>query len=572
MNVTIEKKPRHYLPEAVDVKWEVLVTFLAELDSREISSEDGLIKWLKDRSELESFLEEDFAWRYIRTSTDTSSDQFKNAFEYFATEIEPRLAPWSDRLNRKLVNSAFTHALDRNPYAVMFKRIRQQIALYRPENIPLQTELQVEQQKFAVISGSMTVKISGKEYTLEQASNFLKDPDRTIRLIAFDRIASRRLQDRVALDYLFDKLLHLRHRVAQNAGFEDFEQYSFASLNRFDYTIEDTLNFHEAIEHEIVPLLKTLASYRKTKLGLDELKPWDMDVDLAGGLALKPFTGANELITKSIAVFSKLDPVFGDCLRSMRENNLFDVESRKNKAPGGYNFPLAETGAPFIFMNAADSFRDVTTMVHEGGHAVQTFLDRSLELNDFSHLPSEVAELASMSMELMSMEHWDEFFPSPADLKRAQRDQLIDSLKTLPWVATIDSFQHWIYTHPGHTTTERSQAWLTIYKRFGGGFSNWQQHENYEEVLWQKQLHLFEVPFYYIEYAIAGLGAIAMWKNFRNDPVSTLDKYKQALALGYTRPIREIYETAGIKFDFSRPYVAELAAFIKEQLDLVLEA
>jgi oligoendopeptidase F len=291
-----------------------------------------------------------------------------------------------------------------------------------------------------------------------------------------------------------------------------------------------------------------------------------MEVDTSGKAALKPFQNGEELIEKSIKCFKGLSPYIGERLEIMKANGFFDVDSRKGKAPGGYNYPLAESGAPFIFMNSAGTFRDLTTMVHEGGHAIHTFITAGLELNDFKHTPSEVAELASMSMELISMDHWDVYFENPEDLKRAKKDQLKDVLKTLPWVAVVDQFQHWIYTNPEHSIEERAQKWKHIFESFGNNFSDWAEHPEAQENLWQKQLHIFEVPFYYIEYGIAQLGAIAVWKNYKNDPEKGLSMYLDALKLGYTKTIKEIYETAGIEFNFSAAYVKELADFVKAEL------
>lgn len=291
-----------------------------------------------------------------------------------------------------------------------------------------------------------------------------------------------------------------------------------------------------------------------------------MEVSTTGKPALKPFKNGTELIDKSIECFNAIDPKLGQMLATMKANNLFDVESRKGKAPGGYNYPLAETGAPFIFMNSAGSLRDLTTMVHEGGHAIHTFMTANLELNDFKHCPSEVAELASMSMELISMDYWNVYFDNAEDLLRAKKEQLADVLKTLPWVAVIDQFQHWLYTNPGHNAADREETFKQIYTRFGAGFADWEGQEAEFGNLWQKQLHLFEVPFYYIEYAIAQLGAIAIWKNYKENPQQALEQYLAALSLGYTKPINEIYKTAGIKFDFSLSYIEELASFVKDEL------
>ncbi len=565
-NLNISKKPRTYIPEILNIDWISLEPIFNELLSRNISSVAELEKWLVDRSEIEAALEEDFAWRYIRMTCDTTDETLLKDFQFFATEIEPKIAPINNQLNKKFVDSPYSEKLDKERYFVYTRGIKKALELFQEENIALMTQIQVEQQKYQGITGSMSVKLGEKEYTLEQAAVFLKDTDRKVRQNAWEAITARRLQDKDKLDELFNSLLKLRHQVALNAGFENFRDYMFQSLGRFDYTPTDCYKFHEAIEKEIVPILRNQAESRRKALGLLELKPWDMEVDVSGKPALKPFKNGEELIEKSIKCFHGLSPYIGQRLEIMKANGLFDVDSRKGKAPGGYNYPLAESGAPFIFMNSAGTFRDLTTMVHEGGHAIHTFITSDLELNDFKHTPSEVAELASMSMELISMDHWDVYFDNPEELKRAKKDQLKDVLKTLPWVAVVDQFQHWIYTNPEHTSEQRAQAWKNIFEPFGNNFADWSEHSFSLENLWQKQLHIFEVPFYYIEYGIAQLGAIAVWKNYKNDPETGLSKYLDALKLGYTKTIKEIYETAGIEFNFSATYVKELADFIKSEL------
>jgi oligoendopeptidase F len=563
----IHKKTRTYIPANLDIKWETLEPFYKELLDRPINSVEELEKWLRDKSELEAALEEDFAWRYIRMTCDTTSEELLQKFQYFATEIEPKIAPFSNELNKKLVASAYVDHLDGEKYFIFLRAVKKALELFREENIPVQTEIQVEQQKYQSTTGAMSVHIDDKEFTLEQASVFLKGTDRAKRQEVWEKITSRRLQDKEKLNELFDHLRKLRHTVATNAGFENFRDYMFQALGRFDYTPQDCYAFHAAIETEIVPILRAQAEKRRVALNLPALKPWDMDVDISGKPALKPFQNGEDLIEKSIQCFSNINRYLGERLEIMKDNGLFDVESRKGKAPGGYNYPLAETGAPFIFMNSANTFRDLTTMVHEGGHAVHTFLTADLELNDFKHCPSEVAELASMSMELISMDNWNVYFDNEEDLKRAKRDQLVDVLKTLPWVAVVDQFQHWIYTNPDHTDADRTTAWTEIFEPFGANFADWSEHPEALANLWQKQLHIFEVPFYYIEYGMAQLGAIAVWKNFKENPEKGLQQYLNALKLGYTKTIKEIYETAGIKFDFSAAYVKELAEFVKAELD-----
>lgn len=567
IDLTIPKKIRTYFPQELEIKWDNLSPILDELLNREIQSVQELEQWLKDKSEVEAALEEDFAWRYIKMSCDTASEELVKNFQYFATEIEPKISPVTNLMNKKLVDSPFMDELDQDKYFVYLRAIKKSLEIYREENVELFTKLQVAQQRYQSTTGAMSVVINEQEYTLEQASTFIKDINREVRRQAWETIQQRRLIDKDSLNILFDELVGLRHQVALNAGFENFRDYMFQALGRFDYDAKDCYEFHEAIEKEIVPILKEQAEKRAGLLGIEELKPWDMEVSTSGKPALKPFKNGTELIDKSITAFTAIDPKLGQMLNIMKANHLFDVDSRKGKAPGGYNYPLAETGAPFIFMNSAGALRDLTTMVHEGGHAVHTFLTAGLELNDFKHCPSEVAELASMSMELISMDKWDIYFDNADDLVRAKKEQLMDVLKTLPWVAVIDQFQHWIYTNPSHNAADREEAFKQIYTRFGAGFSNWDGQEQEFGNLWQKQLHLFEVPFYYIEYAIAQLGAIAIWKNYKENPEKAMQQYIAALSLGYTKPMNEIYETAGIKFDFSSNYIKELASFVKDELE-----
>jgi oligoendopeptidase F len=292
-------------------------------------------------------------------------------------------------------------------------------------------------------------------------------------------------------------------------------------------------------------------------------------VDEDGKPPLKPFSGARELIDKTVATFNQVDTFFGDCITTMDKMKRLDLESRIGKAPGGYQYPLYETDVPFIFMNAVGLHRDLVTMVHEGGHAVHSFLDKDLDLVDFKSPPSEVAELASMSMELISMEHWEVFFPDKEELKRAKRQQLESVMDALPWIAAIDKFQHLIYLKPNHTVAERYEMWSGIMKDFGSSVVNYLGIEDFLKRRWQMQLHLFEVPFYYIEYGLAQLGAIAMWRQYKQNPKQAIKNYKAALSLGYTKSIPEIYKAAGIKFDFSPAYVKELMDFVKAEYEKI---
>lgn len=563
----IEKLKRNFLPEDFKMTtWDALQPYFDKLIATEINSIEELESWLRNISELEAVISEDACWRQINMTCDTTNKEYEDAFTYFCMEIEPKMKPYFFELNKKMLASPFIKELDEAQYYPYLRSVRNAVHLYREENVAIQAEMSLLAQQYGVISGKMTIEHEGKEYTLQQAARFLQSPDRELRETIFRKIAARRLQDKEELTNLFNKLLEKRQQVAVNAGFDNYRDYKFRELGRFDYTPADCFAFHDAVREHILPLHKMLVERRKKKLGLDVMRPWDGDAEPIGTEPLHPFETGKELSDKAIAVFGKLGNYFSGCLNTMTDMKRMDLESRVGKAPGGYNCPLAETGVPFIFMNAAGTVNDVITMMHEGGHAVHSFLSHSLPLSSFKEYPMEIAELASMSMELFSMEHWDIFFSNKDELQRAQIEELERVISVLPWIATIDKYQHWLYTNPGHTNEQREVEWMKILAEFSTGITDWTGFEEYRAYFWQKQLHLYEVPFYYIEYGIAQLGAIAMWRQYRENKEQALENYKAALALGYTKTLKELYATAGIRFDFSPAYVAELGSFVKERL------
>jgi len=482
-------------------------------------------------------------------------------------EIQPKLQPYADLLNKKLINSPLISELDKEKYFTYLRSVKKNIDLFREANIPLLAELSVMQQQFGVITGGMTVEVNGHEYTLQQASKFLLEHDRNLREEVYRKIQERRKQDKDALNDLYTKLIEKRDQVAKNAGFENYRDYKFVEMGRFDYTKEDCFKFHEAVKLHILPLVSTINLHKKEKLGLDTLRPWDTEAEPENIQPLRPFNTGKELLEKSEKCFEELNPFFANCLKKMNELGHLDLESRKGKAPGGYNCPLAESGAPFIFMNAAGQMDDVTTMVHEGGHAVHSFLSHPLELNAFKEYPMEIAEVASMSMELFTMDKWNTFFDNAEELKRAKEHQLERVITIFPWIATIDKFQHWVYEHPQHTIEERTEAWINILNEFSTSTVDFSGLEEYRKISWQRQLHLFEVPFYYIEYGIAQLGAIGLWMQYKKNPQKALNNYINALSLGGTKTLPELYKTAGLKFDLSPEHIKTLMEFVKEEMD-----
>ena len=563
----IQKTPRHFVPkEFMVTDWQNLEPYFKDLLERNIDSKERMEKWLHNLSELEAVVSEDACWRQIKMTCDTEDKTLEEAFNFYCIELQPNIQPYADALNKKLVNHPLTKELDTKQYFTYLRSVRKNIELFREENIPLQSELAVMQQQFGVISAKMTVTINGEEYTLQQAAKFFHHSDRNLREEAYRKIQERRLQDTEPLNNLYSNLLEKRNKEAQNAGFENYRDYRFKELGRFDYTKQDCFDFHEAVKQHVMPLVNIIYQKKKEKLGLDNLRPWDLEAEPAGTTALQPFTTGKELIDLSIECFSKLRPFFGDCLAKMNSIKHLDLESRMGKAPGGYNCPLAESGAPFIFMNAAGQMQDLITMVHEGGHAIHSFLAHPLPLTGFKEYPMEIAEVASMSMELFSMEHWEVFFSDADQLKRAREYQLERVITIFPWIAIVDKFQHWIYEHPVHSNQERITEWNKILTEFSDTVVDYSGLEKFRSNLWQKQLHLFEVPFYYIEYGIAQLGAIGMWKQFKLNKEEALNNYCNALSLGGTKTLPQLFETAGLKFDFSPNTIKELMDFVKQEM------
>ena len=569
----IQKIPRSFLPaDYMVTDWNSLEPYFIELSERPLNNKADLSQWLQDLSELEAVVSEDACWRQIKMTCDTTDKTLEEAFTYFCMEIQPKLQSYADLLNKKLINCPFINELDQSLYHTYLRSVRKSIELFREENIPIAAELSVLQQQYGAIAGKMTIEVDGKEYTLQQAAKFLESSDRKLRESVYYKIQDRRKQDENAMHELYSTLIAKRHQIAVNAGFENYRDYKFKELGRFDYTKKDCFQFHEAVKQYVLPLVNEIYERKRQKLGLDTLRPWDTEAEPAGTQPLKPFTTGEDLYEKTVKCFDQLNPFFADCLRKMKEMNHFDLESRKGKAPGGYNCPLAESGAPFIFMNAAGQMSDVTTMVHEGGHAVHSFLAHPLPLSAFKEYPMEIAEVASMAMELFSMDHWQAFFDNESDLLRAKEHQLERTITIFPWIAIIDKFQHWVYEHPQHSVEERTAAWMNILTEFSTSAIDYTGLDAYRAIGWQRQLHLFEVPFYYIEYGIAQLGAIGLWMQYKNNPEQALENYMNALSLGGTKTLPELYKTAGLEFNLTPAYIKTLMEFVKTEMDQLIPA
>ncbi len=549
---------RSFVPNDANMADVAQVSRLYEiLQQRPLANAQDLERWIGDRGELESVLSQVGSLLYIRMTCQTDDAAIAQAYSHFIEHVASAVKPLNDQLNHKYLKAIEHISLDQKFYAVHDRAIKQDIALFVKENVPLQTQVELLSQQYQAICGAMTVVFDGKEHTMPQMSKYLLEQDRALRQRAWEAVSQRRLQDKDKLDKLFDQMFQLRNQMAVNAGCSNFIEYQFKNYHRFDYTPQDCRRYHQTVEQWVVPIQKEILKERAKEMNLKLLRPWDTAVDPTGQKPLKPFQDVDHLIEGTSRIFKKLDRDLHAQFDMMRTNGLLDLASRKGKAPGGYQTTLSEARVPFIFMNAVGVDDDVRTLLHESGHAFHAIAAAPLSLYDYRHAPMEFCEVASMAMELIAGEHIGEFYNSD-DVRRSNREHLEGVIHILCWVATVDAFQRWLYEHPTHSPMERRQAWTGFFRQFGTEMVDWQGLMDVQGYLWHRQLHVFEVPFYYIEYGIAQLGAIGVWLNSKTDPTKALGDYKKALALGGSVPLPELYKTAGVPFDFSEKAIKPL--------------
>jgi oligoendopeptidase F len=558
---------RSFVPHDLDVAdWSQIDPLGRQLLDRAIDSPGELERWLLDASELVSVIDEYGSRRYIDKSCHTDDKQIEQRFLHFVEQIEPKFKTLMFELQKKYLAQPHRAKLTDRRYQMLARHWQAEVEIFRDENVPLETQVTKLVNEYDKICGAMIVNFRGKDYTMQQMSRFLEEPDRDTRKQAWETSAQRRLADREKVEQLFESILPLRQTIARNAGFNDYRAYTWKALKRFDYTPDDCIRFADTIEKTCVPLMRQLDEERARDLRLDALRPWDLSVDPKNRPPLRPFpeSDIDGFISKTKSIFERLSPQLADDFDSLRRRNNLDLGSRKGKQPGGYQSTLEECREPFIFMNAAGVQRDVETLLHEGGHAFHSIAARGEPLVFLRHGPMEFNEVASMSMELFGVDHLDVFYDD-ADAARAKRVHFEGIIRILPWIATIDMFQHWIYTHPGHSRDQRAKHWVSLMDRFGSRV-DWSGWEHAREAWWQRQLHLFHVPFYYVEYGIAQLGALQLWRNAKRDLRGALESYRAALQLGGTRPLPELFDAAGIKFDFSERTLRPLMDEIGEEL------
>ncbi|MEM7682501.1 MAG: M3 family oligoendopeptidase [Planctomycetota bacterium] len=571
---TSETTPPPPTFEPAQLDWDDARARLDALGTRPLDTADLADAWLADASALLAEVWEAGSRTRIAHACRTDDADAKAAFMRWIEQVEPALAPRMFELKKRFVASPGAGALEAQGgvrLGQLLRSWRAEVDLFRPENVALSTEVSKLASEYDRLVGGMTVEFDGKTQTMPQLAAYQQETDRNVREQAWRAGNDRRRQDDDAVDDVFSKQVALRQRIAKNADQADYRDYAWLSRQRFDYTPAHCAAFHDAVESEVLPALAKLDRQRQASLGVETLRPWDAGVDPLGRDPLRPFAAddVEALRSRSAAALTDVDPELGALFGTLAPGRNLDLASRAHKRPGGFQSSLTKVGQPFIFMNAAGLHRDVDTMLHEAGHAFHFLLARSNEpLVFLQHAPIEFCEVASMSMELFGMTAYDRFYPgAPADADRARRLQLEGALRVLPWIALIDAFQQWVYTHPGHTPDQRTDAWLELDSRFSTGVVDWSGLENYQRTWWRRQLHLFHHPFYYIEYGIAQLAALRLGMRYRQEPAQTLADYKRALGLADTRPLPELFEAAGAPFDFGPEAVGPVVRSVSEALD-----
>ena len=560
-----EKFPNRWLPEKIELKtWEQIEPWYRKLLELPITGARELEDWLVAAGELGAAVGQEGVERYVAMTCQTDDPEREAAYLSYIRDIEPKLKPLQNEVRNRYLDSPYRSELPSERYAVFNRALENRRALYREANIPRETRLAELEQKYQKTVGAMTVNYQGQERTLAQMAPFLEETDRSVRQTTWELSAARRLQDRDALDDLFDQMLALRIEIAHEAGFDNYVDFAFRQRERFDYGVKEALEFQSAVERVVVPLSRRIQQEHREALGVPALRPWDTAVDPLGRPPLKPFDDVARLSEGTETIFRAVDPELGAQFGYLRTSGLLDLANRKGKAPGGYQTTFEVDRLPFIFMNAVGLDGDVRTLLHEGGHAFHTLACRGEPLAAYRESPLEFCEVASMTMELFGAGGLD-FFYDKADAERSNRKLLEGIVLILPWIATVDAFQHWIYTHPGHTRDDRRAAWRGLIERFGG-IVDWSGYEQARDHSWHRQLHIFLYPFYYIEYGIAQLGALQIWRRSLTDRAAAVADYRRALALGGARPLPELFAAAGTRFGFDEELIAPLMTSIGEQL------
>ncbi|MCA0992327.1 M3 family oligoendopeptidase [Pseudalkalibacillus hwajinpoensis] len=536
-----------------------------------LHSADELEKWILRISELMDGVAEGLAGHYIDFQCHSNSEEAKKAIEHDQEYIEPMIKRYEGEFDKKFQSSPHRLELNQNYYKQFLLRKENAMALFNEENIDLEVEEDRIVNRYFEHTGSLSFNWNGEEKTLSEMFLMMQDGDRSIRKSAMEKIFQTLLTKKEDLQGIMDELIQLRQKKAENVNLDNYRDYMFKKYERFDYTPEDCKALAEAVRKHVVPLKEKLQKKHQQELGIETYKPWDTRAVPKEKLPLRPFNQIEELIEGTSTIFDQLSPRFSYLLNEMNGKGALDLESRKGKAQGGFCEYLPVSELSFIFMNSTKSQDDFITLLHEMGHCIHNDFKRNQMLSAYQETPMESAELASMTMELLTMDYWNLMYTDEKELLRAKKDQLEGLILFLPSGIVVDQFQHWMYENPNHTSKERSEKYMELSRTYDSSYVDWTGQEEWIQNNWQLILHIFEVPFYYIEYVIAQLGAIQMYRQYRENPEQTLENYNRALSLGSSVSLTEVYAAAGIHFDFSETMIKGLMDFILIELDSLAE-
>ncbi|OQY89882.1 MAG: M3 family oligoendopeptidase [Anaerolineae bacterium UTCFX2] len=535
--------------EFCDWSWAQIEPLFALLEGQSIDAENVTL-WLTDWSHLSGLIYETYQRLYVAVTVNTNDPDAEARYNRYLDDIFVNAEAAEQKLGKKLLESGLQPA----GFELPLRNIQAEVEIFSPANLPLLAEELKLSSKYDKIIGAQTVQWQTKEFTLIQLQSVQRQPERELREAAWRLEMRRWLEDRQAINALWTEMFTVRTRLAANLDLPDYRAYRWKKMLRFDYTPQDCAQFHAAIEKVVVPASRHLYERRRSKLGVDELHPWDLLVDPGSRPPLQPYEQIEQLEAGVARIFERVDPQLGEYFAIMRLENLLDLENRKGKAPGGYctDFPVSQR--PFILMNAVGIHDDVQTLLHEGGHAFHVFETNHLPYFQQKRIALEFAEVASIAMELLSAPYLPRGqggFYTEADAARARIEFLESSILFWPYMAVVDGFQHWAYTHPSQAVdpAECDRQWDALWERFMTGV-DWSELEVERTTGWQRKLHILQEPFYYVEYGLAQLGAFQIWQNALQDQAGAVAAYRRALALGGTAAVPQLFQAAGVRFAF----------------------
>ena len=551
--------------ELIQWGWEKLEPYYQELKKRPISQSD-VEAWLADWTQVSELTDEIYNRLYVATSVNTADENAEKLLNAFMEKVYPKAMQAEQDLKQKLLESGLEH----KGFAIPLRNMRAEADLFREENLPLKVEEEKLSVAYDKIVGAQTVEWEGAEKTVAQMEAVWRDPDREKRKRAWDVYIGRKLQDRQAVNESWRKFFALRCKMAANAGRKDYRIYCWQDKKRFDYTPEDCLRFQDAIEEAVVPAVSRLWQRRKEKLGIQDLRYYDIFVDMSDEPPLKPFKDVRALTDGGSRMFYRVAPQFGAYFDLMDKEELLDLDNRKNKAYGGYCTDFSASKRPFIFSNAVGIHRDVQTLIHEGGHCFHAFETFKLPYMQQRWTPMEFNEVASMAMELLASPYLTAEkggFYTEKDAARALVDFLEESVRFWPYMAIVDAFQHWAYLHPdeGGDPDKCDAKWDELEDRFRPDL-DWSGDEDAKVTGWHRKDHIHQAPFYYVEYGLAQLGAVQVWANALKDQAKAVEAYQRALALGGTVTLPELFATAGAKLAFDAGTLGKAVRLMEETI------